>query len=44
LATDYDNTASGPKFFDEYQAKKKALEKLMSDWEAVQFELDEISS
>ncbi|GAA4240828.1 MULTISPECIES: ABC-F family ATP-binding cassette domain-containing protein [Winogradskyella] len=44
LATDYDNTASEPKFFDEYQAKKKALEKLMSDWEAVQFELDEISS
>ncbi|MBU2923007.1 ATP-binding cassette domain-containing protein [Winogradskyella psychrotolerans] len=44
LATDYDNTASDPKFFDEYQAKKKALEKLMSDWEAVQFELDEISS
>ena len=44
LATDYDNTASEPKFFDEYQAKKKALEKLMSDWETVQFELDEISS
>ncbi|WP_299106363.1 ABC-F family ATP-binding cassette domain-containing protein [uncultured Winogradskyella sp.] len=44
LATDYDKTASDPKFFDAYQAKKKSLEKLMTDWESVQFDLDEISS
>lgn len=41
LATDYDKTASNPLFFDAYQAKKKTLEKLIADWEAVQFELDE---
>lgn len=43
LATNYDETASDPKFFDAYQTKKKSLEKLMADWEKVQFELDEIS-
>ena len=43
LATDYDKTASDPKFFDAYQKNKKSLEKLMSDWELVQFDLDEIS-
>ena len=44
LATDYDKTASDPKFFDAYQLKKKTLGKLMEDWEAVQFELDDISN
>ncbi|WP_282030724.1 ABC-F family ATP-binding cassette domain-containing protein [Winogradskyella eximia] len=44
LATDYDKTASDHKFFDAYQLKKKTLGKLMEDWEAVQFELDEISN
>ncbi|MBU2927427.1 ABC-F family ATP-binding cassette domain-containing protein [Winogradskyella psychrotolerans] len=43
LATDYDNTASDPKFFDAYQAKKKDLGKLMEDWEAVQLELEGVS-
>tara|TARA_R110002049_G_scaffold180788_2_gene347806 strand:+ start:2185 stop:4095 length:1911 start_codon:yes stop_codon:yes gene_type:complete len=43
LARDYDKTASDPKFFDDYQKKKKSLKKLMDDWELVQFELDEIS-
>ena len=43
LATDYDATASDSKFFDVYQAKKKSLEKLMNDWELVQFELDALS-
>lgn len=42
LATDYDKTASDPKFFDAYQAKKKSLEKLMKDWELVQLNLDEM--
>ncbi|WP_178983634.1 ABC-F family ATP-binding cassette domain-containing protein [Winogradskyella helgolandensis] len=43
LATDYDKTASDPKFFDAYQTKKKSLAKLMEDWESVQFELDALS-
>lgn len=43
LATDYDKTASDPKFFDAYQDKKKALDNLMKDWETVQFQIDEIS-
>jgi len=40
LATDYDKTASDPKFFDAYQKKKKSLEQLMLDWENVQEQLD----
>jgi ATP-binding cassette subfamily F protein 3 len=43
LATDYDKTASDPNFFEVYQANKKALEKLMKEWEQVHLELDEIS-
>ena len=43
LATDYDKTASDPKFFDHYQAKKKKLETLMTEWETVQEELEGIS-
>ncbi|NRD19501.1 ABC-F family ATP-binding cassette domain-containing protein [Winogradskyella eckloniae] len=41
LATDYDQTASDPKFFDRYQKKKRDLEKLMEDWESVQLALDQ---
>ena len=40
LETDYDNTASNPNFFDAYQNKKSQLEKLMSDWELIQEELE----
>lgn len=43
LETDYDNTASDPKFFDEYQEKKKSLEQLMEDWEEVTLQIEEIS-
>ncbi|GGW72045.1 ATP-binding cassette subfamily F protein 3 [Winogradskyella epiphytica] len=43
LETDYDKTASDPKFFDAYQKKKKSLEDLMADWEDVQEQLDLIS-
>ncbi|WP_179343930.1 ABC-F family ATP-binding cassette domain-containing protein [Winogradskyella ursingii] len=43
LATNYDETASDPKFFDAYQKKKKTLDKLMQDWENLQFQLDELS-
>ncbi|MFT7051864.1 MAG: ATP-binding cassette subfamily F protein 3 [Psychroserpens sp.] len=42
LATNYDDTAANPSFFDNYQAKKNKLKKLMSDWETVQHELDEL--
>jgi ATP-binding cassette, subfamily F, member 3 len=44
LATDYDNTASDPSFFDQYQAKKTDLEQLMEDWEAVQEQLDSFNN
>lgn len=43
LATNYDETASDPKFFDAYQSKKENLEKLMEEWETVQFQLEELS-
>jgi len=44
LATEYDKTASDPKFFDGYQKKKKALKELMQDWENVQEQLDAINN
>ena len=43
LATDYNKTASNPKFFDTYQTRKSNLEKLMADWEDVQEQLELIS-
>ncbi|TXE16593.1 ABC-F family ATP-binding cassette domain-containing protein [Psychroserpens burtonensis] len=42
LATNYDDTAANPSFFDNYQAKKNKLKKLMADWETVQHDLDEL--
>jgi ATP-binding cassette subfamily F protein 3 len=44
LATDYDNTASDPSFFDQYQTKKSDLEQLMEDWEAIQEQLDSFNN
>ncbi|WP_299119415.1 ABC-F family ATP-binding cassette domain-containing protein [uncultured Winogradskyella sp.] len=44
LATDYDKTASNPKFFDAYQSKKNSLEQLLEDWESVQEQLDTINN
>lgn len=44
LATDYDNNASNPLFFDQYQCKKADLEKLMEDWESVQEQLDSFNN
>lgn len=43
LATNYDATAADASFFDRYQTKKNKLKKLMSDWEAITLELDELS-
>lgn len=43
LATDYDTTVADPKFFDQYENKKKKLTTLMSDWENIQEELEQLS-
>ena len=42
LLMNYDETASKPNFFDNYQAKKKNLEKLMTEWEQFSMEIDEM--
>jgi len=42
LLMNYDETASKPNFFDDYQSKKKNLEKLMTDWEQVSMDIDKI--
>lgn len=44
LATNYDQTAGQPIFFDNYQGKKKELETLMGQWETVTEELDALNS
>jgi ATP-binding cassette subfamily F protein 3 len=44
LATNYDETAANPKFFDAYQNKKKKLQELMLDWEGFQEQLDTINN
>jgi ATP-binding cassette subfamily F protein 3 len=43
LATNYDATVADEKFFDRYKAKKEKLKQLMTDWEAIQYELEELS-
>lgn len=43
LATNYDTTVADKTFFDKYQAKKERLAQLMSDWELITLELDELS-
>ncbi|MBT8244019.1 MAG: ATP-binding cassette domain-containing protein [Winogradskyella sp.] len=43
LATNYDETAASPEFFDNYQSKKQKLEKLMEDWENVQESIDALN-
>ena len=43
LAANYDKTIAKPNFFDNYQAKKDKLEKLMADWEDIQLQIDQIS-
>ena len=40
LLMNYDETSAKPNFFDEYQGKKKNLEQLMKDWEAIAIEID----
>lgn len=43
LETDYDKTASDPKFFDDYQDKKKSLEQLMEDWEDITLQIEALA-
>ncbi|MBR9914849.1 MAG: ABC-F family ATP-binding cassette domain-containing protein [Algicola sp.] len=43
LATDYDSTVADKTFFDKYKAKKETLAKLMQDWEAIQYQLEELT-
>lgn len=40
LATNYDETVAKPKFFENYQAKKDQLAKLMQDWEDITLQLE----
>lgn len=40
LAVNYDKTAVIPNFFENYQFKKRTLEKLMGDWESIQVEIE----
>ncbi|WP_394974841.1 ABC-F family ATP-binding cassette domain-containing protein [uncultured Croceitalea sp.] len=42
LLMNYDETAAKPGFFDDYQGKKKNLEKLMKEWEELSMEIDVI--
>lgn len=43
LATNYDEVVSDPKFFDNYQAKKDNLSKLMEDWEDITIQIEDFS-
>ena len=43
LAENYDEVSNTPNFFDNYKAKKAALESLMSDWESVEEEIEKFS-
>lgn len=42
LLMNYDQTASDPYFFDNYQEKKKVLETRMLDWESFTMQIEEI--
>ncbi|WP_299253416.1 ABC-F family ATP-binding cassette domain-containing protein [uncultured Lacinutrix sp.] len=43
LATNYDETVAKPNFFENYQAKKDKLEKLMENWEEITLQLEDYS-
>ncbi|MGX1024247.1 ABC-F family ATP-binding cassette domain-containing protein [Psychroflexus sp. MBR-150] len=42
LAYDYEQTIAEDGFFDKYNTKKNNLEQLMSDWEKIQHQIDEL--
>jgi len=43
LSINYTEVVSNPEFFNTYQAKNDTLETLMTEWETIQKELDELS-
>ena len=43
LETNYDATVADKSFFDTYQEKKTKLQKLMADWEHIQYELETLT-
>ena len=43
LDINYEEVISNPNFYDEYQAKKDTLSKLMADWETIHEDLDKLS-
>ncbi len=44
LETNYDQIASDPSFFDQYQSKKAELEELMVQWASIQEEIDHFNN
>ena len=40
LANNYEETTAKPHFFDNYKAKKKKLEELMTEWEEITEEIE----
>lgn len=43
LAINYEEVIANPNFYEDYQAKKEKLSKLMEDWEAIHEDLDKLS-
>lgn len=43
LLVNYDAVSSKPNYFENYHKKKEGLTQLMSEWETIQFSLDELS-
>ncbi len=43
LEVNYDATVADKTFFNKYEEKKLRLQKLMQDWESIQYELEELS-
>ena len=43
LAINYDATVSDDTFFDRYQSKKQKLKQLMSNWETIQLDLENLT-
>jgi ATP-binding cassette subfamily F protein 3 len=43
LLLNYDEVAKNPKYFDKYHLKKNQLTDLMTEWEQLQMEIDQLS-
>ena len=44
LAVNYDELASNPSFFDNYQAKKKQLDDLMEEWDQISEQIENMTN